>query len=314
MSATAAVQRLLTLVPWLLERPGAHVDEAAAAVGVDRATVLADLSLLDFCGLPGRLGGDLFETHLIGDRVVLELAPAFDKPIRPTPDEALRLVLSLDHVAAVLGDELPGLDEAVAALRTAAGVPDGVRVVEDGSVTHLDTVRDALTSGRAVELRYRGRGDDQPRARQVDPWELLLHRGVWYLRTHDRDADAARTFRLDRISELRVLDDVVRVPRPSGALPEPTYVPGPDDVRVELRIAPRGQWILDAVEAQDVEHRTDGVTTAVVATDAPAWLVQLVLTARGEVEVVAPPRVRRMVVEAASAGLAAHDELGPDDI
>ncbi len=313
MSATAAVQRLLTLVPWLLERPGAHVDEAAAAVGVDRATVLSDLSLLDFCGLPGRLGGDLFETQLVGDRILLQLAPAFDKPMRPTPDEALRLVLSLDHVASVLGDELPGLGDAVAALRTAAGVPAGVRIIEEGTTAHLTAVRDALASGHAVALRYRGRADTEARERRVDPWELLLHRGVWYLRSHDHGPGQMRTFRVDRILELRELDDEVSVPRPLGDLPEPTYVPGPDHLTVELRIGPQGHWVLDAVDAEDVVHGRDGVTTATVRTDAPAWLVSLVLSARGQVIVTSPPSVQQAVIQAATAGLAAYAERPPTD-
>jgi proteasome accessory factor C len=313
MSATAAVQRLLTLVPWLLERPGAHVDEAAAAVGVDRETVLADLSLLDFCGLPGRLGGDLFETQLVGDRILLQLAPAFDKPLRPTPDEALRLVLSLDHVASVLGDELPGLRDAVTALRAAAGVPDGVRVVEEGTTAHLGVVRDALESRRAVSLRYRGRADAEPRDRHVDPWELLLHRGVWYLRAHDHGPGQLRSFRIDRITELRTLDTPVTVPRPAGELPEPTYLPGPHHLTVELQIQPRGHWVLDAVDAEQVEHGLDGVTRAVVRTDAPAWLVSLVLAARGHIIVTSPPSVRQAVARAARDGIAAHHTMPPNE-
>ena len=145
MSATDAVRRLLVLVPWLLERPGAHVDEAAAAVASDRATVLDDLQLLNFCGLPGRLGGDLFEVELVGDRILLHLAPTFDRPLRPSREEALRLVLSLDHVAGVLGDELPGLDDALAAVRAAAGVPAGVRAAPEPATAHLGALRDAVT-------------------------------------------------------------------------------------------------------------------------------------------------------------------------
>lgn len=308
MSATAAVGRLLVLVPWLLERPGAHVDEAAAAVGADRATVLDDLALLNFCGLPGRLGGDLFEVELVGDRVLLQLAPAFDRPLRPTPDEALRLVLSLDHVAAVLGDQLPGLPEALEAVRTAAGVPTGVRVAPEPATVHLDALRGAVTDQRRVELAYRGRADATPRPRHVDPWELLLHRGTWYLHGHDHDAGELRTFRLDRVEGVRVDDRAAEVPRPAGALPTPAYPPGPDDTTVELDVRPEGVWVLDLLDRAEVRHGDDGTAHVTVSTDAPQWVVSLVLAARGAVTVTAPTSLRDTVVRRARAGLDAYRE------
>ena len=309
MSATDAVRRLLVLVPWLLERPGAHVDEAAAAVGTDRSTVLADLALLDLCGLPGRLGGDLFETELVGDRVVLRLAPAFERPLRPTQTEALRLVLSLDRVAGALGDELPGLADAVDALRAAAGVPAGVRVLDDAGDAHLETARRGIAEGRALRLAYEGRGDQAARERDVDPWELVLHRGQWYLHAHDHGARDRRTFRLDRVRSMEVTERAARVPRPAGELPEPRYAPGPDDVRVELLVRPGGVWVLDVLAPDEVEHHPDGSSSVVVATDAPAWVEQVVLAARGEVVVRSPVTVRDGIVGAARAGLAAYAEV-----
>lgn len=306
MSATDAVGRLLVLVPWLMERPGAHVDEAAAAVGSDRATVIEDLSMLNFCGLPGRLGGDLFEVELVGDRILLQLAPAFDRPLRPTPDEALRLVLSLDHVAAVLGDELPGLDGALGAVRAAAGVPTGVRVAPEPATAHLDELRTAITERRAVELDYRGRADATARTRRMDPWELLLHRGTWYLHGHDHGAGELRTFRLDRVDGVRITDRSVAVQRPPGALPTPAYQPGPDDVTIELAVAAGGHWVLDLLDLDEVTHGDDGVTRVTVSTDAPRWIVSLVLAARGEVTVLGPAQVRESVLRAAREGLAAH--------
>lgn len=310
MSATDAVRRLLVLVPWLLERPGAHVDEAAAAVASDRATVLDDLQLLNFCGLPGRLGGDLFEVELVGDRILLHLAPTFDRPLRPSREEALRLVLSLDHVAAVLGDELPGLDDALVAVRTAAGVPAGVRAAPEPATAQLGPLRRAVTAQEQVVLRYRGRADGTARDRTVDPWELLLHRGTWYLHAHDHDADDLRTFRLDRVEAVTPTGAPVAVARPDGSLPTPAYQPGPDDVTVELDVAPDGHWVLDLLDDADVTHGEDGTTSVRVSTDAPRWIVALVLAARGEVTLTGPASVRGAVVRAARAGLAAY-ELHP---
>jgi predicted DNA-binding transcriptional regulator YafY len=57
LRATETVGRLLTLLPWLIERPGASVAETAAAFGVSRSIILGDLDTIGYCGLPGLGGG-----------------------------------------------------------------------------------------------------------------------------------------------------------------------------------------------------------------------------------------------------------------
>jgi hypothetical protein len=133
VSAAGDVARMLTLVPWLLERPGASLTETAEQFGVDERTIRRDLGHLDFCGLPGLGGGDLFEVELVGDRIVVRMADELRRPLRPTPREALRLVLTVDAVAEALGDELPALRSAVAKVRDALGIPEVVADVLEPS-------------------------------------------------------------------------------------------------------------------------------------------------------------------------------------
>lgn len=300
MSATDAVARMLVLVPWLLQRPGAHVDEVADALGTDRRTVLRDLAALEFCGLPGRLGGELFEVELTGERVVLRLAPAFDRPLRPTPAEALRLVLALDQVATALGDELPALEGAVAALRRAAGVPAGVVPAGDDATRWLGPLRDAVARRGRVRMAYDGRAGRSRRV--VEPWQLVLHAGSWYLHAHDVDAEGHRIFRLDRVEELQDVDGEASAPRPGGDLPLPAWQPGPDALAVDLRVAPAGRWVLEHLDG--VEERGEDLVR--VSTDALGWLLGLVVAAAGDVEVVDPPHVRQALVARVRAALAAH--------
>jgi proteasome accessory factor C len=306
MSAGAAVGRLLVLVPWLLERPGASVAEAASAVGADEADVLRDLDVLQYCGLPGRLGGDLFEVELTGDRIVLRLAPVFERPVRPTPAEALELVLALDTVAAGLGSELPGLSDAVAALRRAAGVPAGAVVAPAPGDEWLSPLRHAVADRGTVRIDYRGRGTASER--HVEPWELVLHGGHWYLHAHDRAVGALRTFRLDRVADVTADPATAAAARPTEALPLPAWEPGPDDVEIRLRVAPAGRWVLGLVTAVRVEEELpDGARVVVVPTDAADWLTDIVLAAAGHVVVLSPASMRATVARRARQALAHYD-------
>jgi predicted DNA-binding transcriptional regulator YafY len=57
-----------------------------------------------------------------------------------------------------------------------------------------------------VRFRYRSR-DQRLSQRCVEPQYLLLNHPAWYLLGLDRDAAAGRTFRLDGIQQLQMLDE-----------------------------------------------------------------------------------------------------------
>jgi proteasome accessory factor B len=73
----------------------------------------------------------------------------------------------------------------------------------------------ALHQRRAVRFTYRAATTGQVRARTVEPWRLMARRGGWVLIGHDRDRDAARSFRLSRI------EGAVRLIGPAEAFAPP---------------------------------------------------------------------------------------------
>ncbi len=307
MSARDSVARMLTLVPWLLERPGASLAEAATAFGTDPATIRRELLHLDFCGLPGLAGGDLFEVELIGDRVVLGMADELTRPLRPTPQEAYRLVLTLDAAVVALGDELPQLRVAVDKVRSVLGIPEQQAdvVPDDEDTALLAAARAAVRAERRVRLRYRGRGDAAPATREVDPWALDLVDGHGYLQGFDHEVGERRVFRLDRVLSLEPTDIPVITPAPEQ-LPPPRYVPSPDDLEGELRFERGARWLLDAIDADRIEDHDDGTTRCVLRTDAPEFIARLVLSGGGDLTVVRPAKLRARVRELAEAALAGY--------
>jgi proteasome accessory factor C len=296
---------MLTLVPWLLERPGATIAETANAFGVTERTIRTDLSHLDFCGLPGLGGGDLFEVDVVGDRIVVRMADELRRPLRPTPREALRLVLTVEAAAEAMGDELPALRSAITKIRAALGIPERIAdVVPPASPGAAPSLREAISLERRVVLAYQGRGDDEPQRREIEPWALHLVDGVWYLQGFDLTAQDRRTFRLDRIATVDLLDEprTVRVP---DELPAPRYTPGPDDLEVVLDLAPGARWIRDAVAVDAIEER-DGTARVRLRTDTPGWIVRLVSMAGGDATVVEPASLGAAVSERARSALARY--------
>lgn len=298
------VVRMLTLVPWLLERPGASLVETAAAFGTDVATVRAELEHLDFCGLPGLGGGALFDVTILGDHVTVRMADELRYPMRPTAPEALRLLLMATAAQQVVGAEVPALRSAMAKLHVALGVtPGAVTVLDAEPDDDVLLLRSAIADERRVRFAYRGRDDLAPAEREVEPWVVELHDGAWYLHGHDVEVDAARMFRLDRMAGLEVTD-VAAVSRAPQDLPRPAYAPSDEDEQVVLRLEPAAAWLLDAIEADAVvPDGEEGAVLVELRTGSPDWLARLVLMASGRAEVLRPEGLRERVRSVAQRAL-----------
>ena len=297
------VMRMLTLVPWLIERPGASLAETAAAFATDVATVRAELEHLDYCGLPGLGGGALFDVTIIGDHVTVRMADELRYPMRPTPHEALRLLLIATAAERVVGVEVPALRSAIGKLHHALGVAEGTVVVLDEPDDVVQTARAAIAARVRVRFDYRGRADRAPASRTVEPWAVELSEGAWYLHGLDVDAGAARVFRLDRAAGLHATEEPAASAVPSD-LERPAYVPGEEDLEVQLLLSPPGLWLLDAITADATGEASDGRTLVHLRTGSPEWFTRLVLMAGGAAEVVQPVELRERVRSRAQEALA----------
>jgi len=288
------VIRMLTLVPWLIERPGTSLTATAAAFATDEATIRAELEHLDYCGLPGLGGGALFDVTIAGDAITVRMADELRYPMRPTPSEALRLLLIATAAERVVGAGVPGLRSAIEKLHRALGVsPGAVDVLDAEPNGDVMAARQAIEASLRVRFSYRGRSDSSPIVRTVEPWAVELTDGAWYLHGHDLRADAGRVFRLDRAAGLEITGDTCTAPVPAD-LPVPTYVAADDDLEVVLLLEPGAEWLLDAVKADRSTPTTGGLRVE-MRTGSPEWLARLVLMAAGGAVVLEPEALRQRV-------------------
>jgi proteasome accessory factor C len=315
--ATDQLPRLLSLVPYLLTRPGARLADVARTFGVTEQQVLRDLELVYMCGLPGYFPGDLIEVDITGSgRITLSNADAIGRPLRLSPDEALPLIVGLRMLA-----DLPGLydraavDSALAKLESAAGSAAAsssavsVEVEPAGSdPVVLETVEQALREGRRLHLSYYVPARDETTERDVDPMRLSVVDGWSYLQGWCRLADALRLFRLDRISTIQLLD-LPSDPPPDAQprdLDAGLFQSGADDTRVVLEVTPAGRWVSEYYPCESVEPLPDGRTRLVIRTPDTRWLRRLALRLGATGRVVAPAELAAAIADDARAALAAY--------
>jgi proteasome accessory factor C len=313
-AVASRLPRLLSLVPYLLAHPGVRVAEMAEDFGVSEKQLWRDLELLWMCGLPGYGPGDLVDLSFSEDTVTVTEDAGMRRPLRLTTAEATALLVALRALT-----EVPGMVDtdvvrrAVAKIESAVGTsatPNGVAV---GLTAHEEEktfqVRAALGRGHALWIRYYTASRDVVSERTVDPMRLLLMEGRGYLEAWCRSAEAVRLFRLDRLDEVRELDE--RAAPPPAA--RPTDLSGglfhsaPDQREAVLRLEAEARWVAEYYPVDELVEHDDGHAEVRLRFTDDAWLIRLVLGLGGRAQVLRPARLRAAVAERAEHALRGLD-------
>ena len=260
--------RILAMLPWVIEHPGATVDEVCERFGYSRKELIKDLDLVFVCGLPGYGPGDLMVAYVEEDQVIVDTADYFARAPRLTAAEGLALLAAGMTVMAT-GQGTDVLASAVDKLATAL-VPDGYEILTvDLSAEHdlADRLRSAAAEGRVVEIVYTTLSRGDTTTRKIEPWTVFTSLGNWYVSAHCRLSKAERIFRLDRIQS--VTETAERFDPPaSPPEPEVRYTPSEEDVTAIIRLRPPAFWVSDYYPVEIVSEDSDSRTVRFSAYDA----------------------------------------------
>jgi predicted DNA-binding transcriptional regulator YafY len=320
MSNTAT--RLITLIMLLQRQPNQKASELAQELGVSVRTVQRYIAMLDEMGIPiyterGPYGG-------------YSLVRGYKMPpLVLTPEEAVAIYLGTSLVGEMWGQLYE--EAARAALAKLDNLlPDEQRHEVAWArrtllATHmhradhaplapvLEKLRRATRERRRVTMVYRGRSQPEPIQRDVDAYALVHRWGWWYVIGHCHLRKANRSFRVDRIIELTLLDEVFDVPVDFDAQEYlASELHTQPQVRVCLRFAPQGALLaLDDHALWDtVDEQPDGsivVTFAVPSSESAAGIV---LSYGPHVLVLEPDELRVAVSERARAIAAQYGPAG----
>ncbi len=260
------LSRILALIPYVLERDGASVEEVVERFGYTVDQLSKDLNTVFVCGLPGYGPGDLMEAYVIDDEVVIDAADYFKRAPRLTPTEALGLLAAgLTLIGA--GQGTPELESAVSKLMSSIlpGEDPGLTVDVLDATEHVRALQAGAAAGRVVNIVYRSVGREQETSRAIEPWTVFHTMGRWYVTGHCRMVDAERTFRVDRIRALSETGETFDPP-PERPIPGVGYSPSDGDVSALIELGPRARWVL---EYYPVDVVSDDGTTARVRFWAP---------------------------------------------
>jgi predicted DNA-binding transcriptional regulator YafY len=314
--SAAQLKRLLAAIPELANDKPHRLAEIAARVGTDEATLSRDLrTLVTRCG--DEPGGFIEGVQLLFDEETVQLRSSLLKrPMGLSRAElrALELGLSVIRQESTPADHhtVDGARERIRKAVAAAPL-DGdetiARAVSPGTTEHdarwLKLLRSAISTHSKAVIHYRTPSASEVTERTIHPYGLVHAHGKWFAIAYCEIARELRVFRVDRMTMVGVVAE--EAPVPDGFSLDQVLEQGrvmTKGVTETLRVSYSpgiARWIS---EREKGEQMADGsfVVEHPLADD--DWAVRHVLQYGPDAEVLAPTRVRELVVSRLRAMLA----------
>lgn len=307
----ARLASVLRLQELLLGRGKWNVKSLAAELECSEKTVHRYLNVLEMAGVP---------YHYDAREKSYRVRPGFKFPVvNLTPDEII------GQAAATVVTKAVGLSEgataAPATRKIAATSPQEVadlladaetvmKVLDLKLADHskhqevIRTIQWALIEGKQVAGQYSSPYQEKPVKLTLHPYRLCLAGHAWYLIARSTEATQPKTYRVARFQSLRMIDASAQ--RPSDFDLDEYFgnawgvYRGQDAFDVELEFTKEVATLVTETcwhKTQRIKRHPDGRITLSFRVDGLDEIVPWVVSWAGGVRVLAPERLRSLVVE-----------------
>lgn len=277
--------RLLDLVPFLATHQGIELKALSENFDVTDVQMVADLTTLWMCGLPGYTPLELMDLSFESGFVTIHNAETLSHPRALTDEEIIALLLGLDVVIASLPSDRSDLKsialDLVTRLSTRSSIPSKMSAAPatPGSVRAI--IERSLSDKESVEILYHSSYSDEISRRVVTPIELREENGFEYLWGVCQSAHALRSFRLDRIQEA--------APKSNIAEAFPAFT---NDQSLGISYTIHAHSRPREVIERFAINKEEFAQNARVVSFSHEWIKRSVLASAGSAEVVEPASIR----------------------
>ena len=297
------IELLMQMLPWLVAHPGVSAEVVAEEFGITAKEVIKLLDLLQYTG-PGQYGGELVEVHF-GDGQGIHVIDSqrFDRPVRMSGAEASALLAGLSYL-----EQMPALADSaevsqlIEKISEALNPETAIDVVTDGRENEcIALMMAAIDAQVQVQIEYASGSATHPSERIIEPKRMLTRDDRTYVRAWCTQAEALRTFRIDRIAHAETLSASQEV----EVAPEDLMRNISDwiDVIVELDREYLAEFDNDTVTSiVELGNGRLRVETKVANLE---WFVSVVLAGGGSISIIEPPAAKELLKETANVWLKA---------
>jgi len=301
MKSSERLERLISMVPWLIENNGASVGELASRFQYPEETLINDLTkVLFFVGPHPHTPGDLIEINLYEDEVWINQAQFLAKPLNLKPSEAFsllikgKMLLNLMKDSPDSGTKLPLLNSALTKLSNSVSLEheniDLATGIPNSDV--YQSIKNGIELRNKIEISYYSFNTDKNTKRVVHPIGFNLSDRYLYLDAYCELAEGYRTFRLDRIVNVRDLSEPIdpmhaesknNANRPKVGELEFSFA---DSESATLLIGRDDEWIIAKYPTTNVEVQENNLLLVTLPVSTGTWLGRLLLRLNPETKVI----------------------------
>lgn len=297
------LERLLSIVMYLLNRKRATAKEIATYFEVSVRTIQRDMDALSAAGFPvfawqGREGGyELLDTFKMDRNFLtsqeLETLRTVLNGIESTytDDNIRRLISKFEHMDHVRPKAWDKIDSGIVEIDLSGW--GGQEALSE----KLGRLRTATEDKRVLTFSYANMKGQITR-RSVEPIKLILKSNQWYLFAYCLVREDYRVFKIGRIADLKVLDTVFErqhdkdIPNLSDTYEMDTR----PQINLVLRFAPSALGrISDFFGFELIRKDSQGSYLVEVTYPEDEWVYGMILSFGDKVEVVGPDHIRKII-------------------
>lgn len=278
--------RLFQIVYYLLDKGQATAPELAARFEVSVRTIYRDIDSLSGAGIPiyaeaGRNGGIRLMSDFVLDHAVLS---------EEEKQEILAALQSINITKNIGESKTLRKLSAIFQLRSENWLEvDFSRWGNQGfDKEKFELLKTAVIRCRHVRICYAG-SDGTVSERTVQPYRLVYKSKAWYLKAFCTEKQEMRTFKLNRILELALLEETF-VRRSFPAEPDDSEEDYP---LITLRFPKDMAYrVYDEFDSAQIQRQENGDLIASARMPEGAWLISFLLSFGTQVEIISPAYLR----------------------
>ena len=278
--------RLFQIVYYLLDKGQATATELAERFEVSVRTIYRDIDALSGAGIPvyaeaGRNGGIRLMHDFVLDQAVL------------SEEEKQEILAALQSINITRN---MGESQTLQKLSAMFRIPSENWLEVDFSrwgnhgfdKDKFELLKTAVIRRRHVRIRYAG-SDGTVGERTVQPYKLVYKAKAWYLKAFCTEKQDMRTFKLNRILDLLLLEESFE----RRSFPDRPDDSGEDYPLIVLSFPKEMAYrVYDEFDADQIERQENGDLTASARMPEGPWLIGFLLSFGTQVEVLSPAYLR----------------------
>lgn len=286
------INRLFEIVYLLLERNTITAKELAEHLGVSVRTIYRDIDVLSLSGIPiytnkGKNGGISLIDSFVLDKSIL------------SEEEQNQILFALQSLEKL---DISSEKKALEKMKTLFNKQNKNWIEVDFSNWGIDekqsrkfeTIKNAVLNRKVIEFIYFNSYGEESK-RQVEPLQIWFKDKSWYLIAYCRLKNDYRIFKIARIDDIKVLDEVFE-----RELVKETQNKKPDFKIISLTLEiskERAYRVYDDFERENITKNENG--DFIVKVDYPEndWVYEYILSYGEYIKVIAPEYSKNIIKE-----------------